>query len=196
MEDEKKAKQIFDQFDGSYFLMCREGVFEEYKSYMIPRSTELQWLKEKQDNVLKNLLKCTNNKTKAELFDRYGQYASYINDAAAFRFMLSYLEEHKSEWDTETLFRIVSTILNARHIERNRHKEVETIKRCVEILGEELKTGIKISDDYKINGEFPDYISEERLHSQIRKSIEYWSKEIMKKERRKKRFGYFHLSSD
>jgi len=41
-----KAKKIFEQYNYSYRDMVDDGIYEEYKTYNIPRDMENQWLME------------------------------------------------------------------------------------------------------------------------------------------------------
>lgn len=43
------------------------------------------------------------------------------------------------------------------------------------LLGRMLNKDISISEDYKVKGENLDYINEQKLKSQIIRTIEYWS---------------------
>lgn len=42
---DKRAKQIFDMFEGQKFHIWSEGFMPEYESYKIPRRIEAEWLK-------------------------------------------------------------------------------------------------------------------------------------------------------
>lgn len=71
----KKAKQIFEKYKGNYYQMKREGVYDVYKSYEIPKEIEIQWMIEKQTEVFQSLMRENNNKVIAELFAQYGHNA-------------------------------------------------------------------------------------------------------------------------
>ena len=47
----KKAKEIFLQYNGSYFHMQREMKLNEYLKFKIPKYKERRWLKEKINNL-------------------------------------------------------------------------------------------------------------------------------------------------
>ena len=47
----KKAKELFLQYNGSYFHMQREMKLNEYLKFKIPKYKERRWLKEKINNL-------------------------------------------------------------------------------------------------------------------------------------------------
>ena len=47
-----EAKKIFLDYDGSYFHMHREGVLSDYRKFNIPKKMEIEWLKEKIEEIL------------------------------------------------------------------------------------------------------------------------------------------------
>ena len=54
------AKAVFDKYDGSYYQMVRDGQYEKYKRYCVPKSLEKEWLKSKQNAEYKELLRSKN----------------------------------------------------------------------------------------------------------------------------------------
>lgn len=50
-----KAQNIFFDYSGSFFLMSREGIYEEYKSYNISKDQELVWKDELVEKWYKQL---------------------------------------------------------------------------------------------------------------------------------------------
>jgi hypothetical protein len=42
--DETRARQLFEQYDGSLFFMSRDGADVEYRRLAVPRATEAAWL--------------------------------------------------------------------------------------------------------------------------------------------------------
>ena len=173
LQDVSCAKEIFYKYNGSFFQMKRDGVYREYKKYMIPREIELQWLDEKKDEIISALLKCTNNKQIADLFAMYGHYAVQERDAVMLDFMLKYVFEHKDTWDTNTVIRNINTILSSISIIKDQNTS-EVIRKCITCLEETLRKGIKISDDYIEEGKLPEYLSRERVSANIQGTINYW----------------------
>ena len=42
--DETRARQLFERYDGSLFFMSRDGADVEYRTFAVPRATEVAWL--------------------------------------------------------------------------------------------------------------------------------------------------------
>ncbi|WP_378127556.1 hypothetical protein [Cohnella boryungensis] len=50
-----RAKELFTSYDGSTFQMYRDGLFEEYKQYNIPKQLEIKWINEIIDQSIQEL---------------------------------------------------------------------------------------------------------------------------------------------
>lgn len=169
------AKQIFDIYEGSHYQMMRDGKYNEYMSYKISKDVEMQWMIEKKEELIEILQICKNKKIIAETIEKYGHYVVQMQDGIGLEFMYNYIEKWRKSWDTNTLFRSVLGLISARTVEKNKYKEEELLKKCIVLLKEALAEEITISDDYKRNGEFPDYLTKEKIQNNIRKCICYWS---------------------
>ena len=56
MENEwQRAKELFTEYLGSSFQMHREGEYEEYKTYNVPKELEVIWFNELIDQFSKEL---------------------------------------------------------------------------------------------------------------------------------------------
>lgn len=55
MDDQRRAKELFTTYLGSFIHMYREGVLEEYKEYDIAKQTETEWFDEMVDRFSKEL---------------------------------------------------------------------------------------------------------------------------------------------
>lgn len=177
-EDTKRAKEIFDKFDGNFFQMQREGVYEQYKKYMISEQTELQWMKEKKNEIVEILLTCKNNKSIADAFAICGHYTVQMKDEDTLNFMLKYVNEHKADWDTNTVFRNVNAILSSICIMKDSYEKKKIIEKCILWLENVLNRDFKVSDDYKEGGDMPDYLSTTKVLTNIRNTIKYWQDKI------------------
>lgn len=174
IQDVSKAKKIFNDFEGSFFQMEREGIYKKYKSYRIPENIENQWRYEKIKKIEQMLLGCKNSKAIIEEFELYGHYAAQMKEETMLEFLLEYINKHQDEWDTNTIIRSVNTIFSLIDIIKYKFKKKEVIQQCIAILEKALKSGISISDDYKENGEIPNYLTTKRLDNNIKIKIEYW----------------------
>lgn len=175
----KEAKQIFDKYKGNYYQMKREGVYDVYKSYEIPKEIEKQWVIEKQTEVFQSLMIGKSNKIIAESFAQYGHNAVQIKDESAIVFMMDYVYQCKESWDSNTTFRNINAILSSLHVMKDSIRKKEVIEKCIGILKEITIENIEISDDYKEDGEMPVYLSKEKILSNIQGTIEYW-KDILR----------------
>lgn len=128
MKDYKYVKQIFKQYEGSYFHMIRDGVYEEYKSYQVPREVELKWNYNKQEELKKILLETQNNKVIVDIFQKYRNYAAHLNDEKALEFMLEYVCEHMVNWDSSTVLKNVNVILNSIDFLKTRNKKGKLLR--------------------------------------------------------------------
>ena len=76
---------------------------------------------------------------------------------------------HSSSW---TLIREISTYTDLlRAFKAFDHKKKAKI---IKFLKELLERNITISDDYKKDGVFPDYLTEEKVREDIVRQIKYW----------------------
>ncbi|WP_239616814.1 hypothetical protein [Cohnella mopanensis] len=50
-----KAKELFTSYDGNTLQMYREGRYEEYKQYNIPKEIEIEWFREMIDQYSREL---------------------------------------------------------------------------------------------------------------------------------------------
>lgn len=60
----------------------------------------------------------------ADIFAMYGHYTVQIRDDKLLEFMLKYVFDHKNDWDTNTVFRNINTILSSTSIIKNQNINV------------------------------------------------------------------------
>ena len=65
-----EAKEIFDKYHGSYFLMDRDDVYNYYKSFNISNETERKWRIDNIDSLKRRLSKTKNMKDISNYFSR------------------------------------------------------------------------------------------------------------------------------
>lgn len=107
------AKQLFLTFDGNHFMMEREGVYETYKAYNIPKETEREWLTELRDEHRIAFEQAADVVTLVRHFEAYGNVIGALGDKNALRYMLGYLKQRIERLDTVTAYQLVSAIGNA-----------------------------------------------------------------------------------
>lgn len=167
------AKVIFDNYDGSYFQMKRDDRYREYKQYSVPKSMEMQWILEKKENAKKYIIKCENMSDVATNFGKYCHYIKLRRDKKDIDIINNYILSHQETLDSYTLYRCVLEYIEVlRFFNKWSGKRREGVLR---LLGRILNKDISISEDYKVKGENLDYINEQKLKSQIIRTIEYWS---------------------
>ena len=166
------AKAVFDKYDGSYYQMVRDGQYEKYKRYCVPKSLEKEWLKSKQNAEYKELLRSKNMYKTAHAFDMYCHFTSLLGDKNGIRIAEEYISDNMTIQDTWTLIREISTYTDLlRAFKAFDHKKKAKI---IKFLKELLERNITISDDYKKDGVFPDYLTEEKVREDIVRQIKYW----------------------
>lgn len=73
--------------------------------------------------------------------------------------------------------RIVESILNS--LSRfNKNNKQAAINESLELLRNVEKTAFRVSDSYKVNGVFPDYVAESRIAERVNRNIKYWENEL------------------
>ena len=103
------AKAVFDKYDGSYYQMVRDGQYEKYKRYCVPKSLEKEWLKSKQNAEYKELLRSKKMYKTAHAFDMYCHFTSLLGDKNGIRIAEEYISDNMTIQDTWTLIREIST---------------------------------------------------------------------------------------
>lgn len=171
-----EAEEIFKNYKGNCYQMMREGDLDRYKTFNVLKETENKWLTEMQSELCSDLISTTNNKLKAEYFSEYGSIVVLLKDSNGLLNMMGYLNKNISILDSNTIFRFINTILNAQKSFQNNKVISNIVSECLLILKNMLQKPLFISDDYKENGMFPDYLSLETINSNIKSTIRYWEK--------------------
>lgn len=157
--------------------MEREGEYKKYKDFDVPKEIEAEWISERKKNITEKLYSEINESEIAALFSQYGEMVSQEIDENALSFMLEFAEKNQNKWDSFTNVRVVESILNSVNRFDTKHKQT-TIKKSLELLRNVTKTAICVSDIYKVNGVFPDYIAESKVVERVNRNIKYWESEL------------------
>ncbi len=172
-----EARKIFDKYNGSYFQMEKEGEYQKYKNFKVPQRIEATWISERKKNIVEKLYSETSENEIASLFSQYGETVSQTIDESGLSFMLKFAKENKNKWDSFTNVRIVESILNS--LSRfNKNNKQAAINESLELLRNVEKTAFRVSDSYKVNGVFPDYVAESRIAERVNRNIKYWENEL------------------
>lgn len=157
--------------------MEREGVYEKYRNLNISEEVEAMWMSERKINIAKKLYSETAKNGIALLFSQYGQMVSQTRDENGLIFMLEYAKQNRIKLDSFTNIRIVETILNSTIQFDVRYKRL-AINEALQHLINIKATTFYISNSYKENGIFPEYITENKIAERIDRNIKYCVNEL------------------
>ena len=171
-----EAKKMFLKYEGSYYQMLRDEVYDQYKNYNVSKSIEKEWFEEMLTDLRKRIEDEKNKKNLTDYFGRYLSIAVRTKNKDALQYAMTLLRVQKAFLDSNSLFLWINIILNSRSLEDDLLLRQELIEKMLNLLKELLIKPITISEDYKENGEYPDYLTEEILLKKIQNKITYWEK--------------------
>ena len=172
-----EARRIFDEYNGSYFQMEREGVYKNYKRFDVPKELEKSWIDEIQNNIRQKLNLEQNGNEIVSFFSKLNQIACHNNDMDSISYLVEFAENNQHKLDSFSNVILAESILNS--IGNFDHKYRQSVvNSALSLLKNLSKTQIRISDSYKENGIFPDYIAESKIAERIDRNIKYWEKEV------------------
>lgn len=157
--------------------MNREGIYEIYKKFNVPKELEKSWIDEIQNNIRKKLYSEQNGSEIVSFFSKLSQIARQYNDIDNILFLIEFAEKNQHELDSFSNIILAETILSSVGNFDNKYRLL-MINKALNLLKNLSKTQIRISDCYKENGIFPDYITESKIAERIDRNIKYWGKEI------------------
>jgi len=176
----QEAKNIFLKYKCSHFFLAREGDYEKYKAYNVPKRLENEWIDEQRAEKIKLLETETNNDRISHLvFDIEMTIGQYCPNADPLYYLKNYITEKKTQFDSFTLILISESILRAVE-EYGKNTSYDKMKLdyireyMLDLLNELLISPITVSKDYDymIHYDF----SEENLRNRIKGKIEHWNK--------------------
>lgn len=177
IETYSEARMIFDEYNGCYFHMERDGKYYKYKEFGVPKEIEIAWIFERRRIITEKLSIAMCKSEIASLFSQYSETVNQINDENGLLFMLKFAKGKRKKLDSFTNVRIVESILNSLGGFDAEHKK-NAIIESLELLKDIENTAFCVSDNYKIDGTFPDYLTESKILERISLSIEYWGNEL------------------
>ncbi|TVX96286.1 hypothetical protein [Cohnella terricola] len=169
MDDQMiRAKELFTSYDGSTFQMYRDGLFEEYKQYNIPKQLEISWINEMIDQSIQEL-SITNWKA---LF-RLDSIATNHQDERILKSVLSFASRNVMSSDSIVKLmyaeRIIE-IIQKTNKQINKELRLEAYKTSFIILEDILKKPLIIDPGHELeNFNIKDKKS---LNDRANKSIE------------------------
>lgn len=170
----EKAKKIFDMFSGNKFQMQREGVINEYQSYNIPVEIENDWKKEYLDKIEVELHSTKIISKKIELFTVYTEASNRFFNSNIISLVENFMK--KNNLDSYTQIRLIELKFNALNDLSLNRKQI--INDCINELLCLKKKELVVDNSYYIDGQLPDYLSNERLNVRIVNLITYWKNQV------------------
>lgn len=174
------AKEMFRLYRGSHYFMVHDGVYSDYKKFNVTREVEHEWLQEMKKEAFDKLEQASNNRSRADAFAEYGDLIKLLKDAEGFRYMLDHNRKNMHLFDSNTLLRNALMIIDTARALQDSISASEVKNEVLTILKNALKKPIYISDDYKENGAFPDYLTAEKIASNMKSTIRYWESRELK----------------
>ena len=169
-----EAKKIFEKYKGNYFQMDRDNILEIYKSYHVPQKLEKEWINDQIFALQDDLKECLNKKKIVEDMELLGHYVSISKNKKGLYYMIQYIDDKKEIIDSNTLLRCINACISNMNFLKEKDRQV-LIGKLVWIIKTHLKNDVFISDDYKIDGKFPDYLTTERVKEALCNLINYWA---------------------
>lgn len=161
------AKDIFFRYRGDHFQMAREGEYETYKSFCVPKETEAKWYKEMLDGIMTCLSTETNHEKIGNCICAYCCIVCEIKSADAFHTISQYMLESSPDFDTFTLLWGTESVFDA--LEKMPILSVHAFKCCslakglIRALEDNMQKGISVSEDYMHGDATPDYLTPEAI---------------------------------
>ncbi len=175
----QEAKKIFFAHHGMHFYMARGEIYDYYKSFNIPRRVEVSWLREMLSDILDKFHKTPNLKEKERLFTRYGKTVAQLKDEDELQCMMKHISSGKECYDTITISNMIGSLLNTVQSFSDSVKIPIINNEIIPLLKDILNGDVRISDDYKENGIFPDYCLEEKVREGLMNKITYWESKLL-----------------
>lgn len=172
--DLMNAKEMFRQYHGSHYFMLHDGVYSDYKQFNVSCEVEHEWLQEMKKEAFDELNQASNNKSRADSFAKYGDLIKLLKDAEGFQYMLDYNRNNIHLFDSNTLLRNILTVIDTVRSFEDSRLAFDVKNEVLTILKNALKEPIYISDDYREDGVFPDYLTAEAIVSNMKSTIRYW----------------------
>ena len=172
------ARELFFRYDGSYFHMIREDVFKTYKEYNVPLIVEHYWCNELLQNILSQISIDTKNQAIGKGVSRYCSILCNRGNYRKIDPIINYILKHAKTLDTftlclsiESVFEVVVEMQKSVYY-RKKCSSISSLMICV--LETNIKRGIIVSNEYILEENLHEYLSEDSLKSRILADIDKW----------------------
>ncbi len=155
---ESKAKDLFLKYDGNTFFMRREGDYDTYKAFQVPRETEISWIRDLHTSFLDQLAMSPLTAPQAsQLILRYLTTISYTKDCSTVSTLIQMVAP-KVEYDSFFKIRCAEEVIEAcEYLESNGRIATQAARHFAEQLFQEvLDNPISIADEWRHQPHFPD----------------------------------------
>lgn len=171
------AKDIFFDCAGNTYFMHRNGVYDTYTAFQVPKETEMAWRREMLNAILEQLPAETN----CEKFSRAVQnYCTILGDchfAGALPQVLQCVLTAAPKLDTFTMLRATEDIFA--YLEKMPYGEESrtccSLAECLlTALDESARRGISVSPDYIYSEPIPEHLQPQQIQKRLKKERKRW----------------------
>jgi len=148
MKEYEKAKRIFLYYNGNYYLMERDGIYSDYKSYEIPKYYEKKWLYEKIIILLFEIKKENNVRKLLEKNMKVLELMFELDKKTVYKKVFFQLRKNFNKMDMFSKVILIEMIIEKLN-KKDFSKETGTLKKIILKLLMITQNENIISDDFK-----------------------------------------------
>lgn len=172
---DSKAKDLFLKYDGNTFFMAREGDYDAYKSFHIPRETEIGWIRELRVSLLDQLATMPLTAPQvSKLIHRYLSTISHTKDYSTVSTLIQTIAPRSGEYDSFLKLRCAEDLIRAcEYLETNERVPTQAARQFAErLLQEVLDNPVSIADEWREEPHLPDTFSSDTIKERALKEYE------------------------
>jgi hypothetical protein len=170
------AKALFMKYDGNTFHMRREGEYDIYKAFQVPREMEILWIRELRDTLLRELVMRPFTAPHAShLILRYlSSVSCFATDYSAVNTLIEAIAPRTGEFDSFLKLRCAEDVIHACEAPGARayHSLPAARDFAERLLREVLENPIVVADEWQQEPHLPDTFSEEAIKRRALKAYE------------------------
>ena len=176
-----EAKKIYFYYNGNFFFMDREGDYEKYQAFNVPKTIEKEWTEELKDNYKKSI-ENEKNMQKFELSCNAlirisSNTINGLADINSLLFVYNIFMERRDCLDTYTIVKMIGVFFDDVGVKNFKKVSIITtariLKETLEFLKSLLDKPITISKDHEFFLKKP---TNNDLKTQIRDDIQEYTK--------------------
>ena len=178
MNNYEEAKKIYFYYNGNFFFMDKEGDYQKYQLFNIPRDLEKEWDKEIKKNIIFQINNEQNLQIKVQLCDKLLDISANKIDGNAdmsiLKFINTMLHNNEHNFDTLTKVRLIELLFHkiymSSFLRTDKILTMQILEEEVSFLKEILEKPIIISKDYDAVND------EEKIKKRIYEDITEYTK--------------------